>query len=334
MKIVVRSPNWIGDAVMAFPAIESLSRNFPEAEIWIAGRDWIKDLFLSLNYVKGIIPLPETTTWVGIREAAKTIKKHDFDAGLLLPNSFSSAFLFFLAKIPQRWGYDRDWRRFLLTKRVKVNPSASPVHHVHYYLNLVSGLGFQASSTKLEISPDKRATEEAKARLTSLGIKLNRPFVVLNPGAFYGPAKRWPESKFARLASLLQDRKNADILIVGSSEEADLAKKISSCLRIKPVILSGKTTLSQLAGLLAHAHLFVSNDSGPMHLATALRIPVVAIFGPTDPRITGPFHQPSWVVKKDVACWPCRHRECPTDHRCMDLITVEDVYSACEAVLK
>lgn len=333
MKIVVRAPNWIGDSILALPAIAALHENFPDAKIWICGLGWIKDIFLPLDYVEGVIPLKSPSLLRGLIQNARRLKKLQFDVGLLLTNSFSSALLFFLAKIPQRWGYDRDFRAVLLTKKVKPKIHTLAEHQAKYYTSLLSGLGLHVSPQALVLPLDPAVKQQARNLLVSLGITFHRPLVVVNPGAFYGTAKRWPVPRFAELATVLQENKKADILIVGSADELALAQTIASLMKHSPFILTGKTTVSQLAGVLLHAALFVANDSGPMHMANSLNVPVVAIFGPTDPQLTGPYQQPSMVVKKETACWPCRYRECPTDHRCMESISAADVFRACERFL-
>lgn len=327
MKIVVRVPNWIGDCILSLPTLESLKKNFSRAQIWIATREEIQDLFISFDFVNDVIPLPGVNNFKNIKESAQIIKDHNFDISLLLTNSFSTAFLFYLAKIPQRWGYLRDNRGFLLTKGVPLKKmNDSPSHQVDYYLNLISALGLQAFPPELTFPLSPAEKNWAKKELSSLGCKPNRPLVLLNPGAYYGPAKRWPASKFAELAGMLQEMKKAEILIVGSYEEVSLAESIVSSMDKKPINLVGATTLRQLAALISIANLFITNDSGPMHMASAFRVPVIAIFGPTDPRITGPFHQPSVVVKIDAPCWPCSYRKCPFDHRCMMDINPEEIF--------
>lgn len=334
MKIVVRTPNWIGDAVLSLPALESLRKNFPQAQIWIATREWVQNLYASFSFIKGIIVLPDFDNLKNIKESAQKIKKHDFDIGLLLTNSFSSALLFYLAKIPKRWGYVRDNRGLLLTRGVALKkPDNASCHQVHYYLNLISGLSLQAFPPELFLPLTHVEKKWGEKELASLGYNPGKPLVILNPGAYYGPAKRWPAAKFAELASILQEKKNAEILIIGSPSEAALAKSIASSLAKKPINMAGKTTLRQLAVLISFARLFVTNDSGPMHIANALRIPVIAIFGPTDPRVTGPLHQPSNVIKRTVSCWPCSYRECPFDHRCMMKIEPMDIFQACQDFL-
>jgi len=334
MKIIVRAPNWIGDVILSFPALNSLKKNFPQAQIWIAAREWAQDLYVSFDFVKDIISLPEMNNLKNVMESAQKIRRYNFDIGLLLTNSFSSALLFYLAKIPQRWGYNRDNRGFLLTKGAALkNLYNSSSHQVNYYLNLISSLGFQISPPELVLPLSIEEKNWAKKELSSFGVEPDKPLIILNPGASYGPAKRWPAPKFADLAAILQKKKQAQILIVGSSEEVALAESIASSMIKKPINIAGKTTLRQLAVLISFANLFITNDSGPMHIANALRVPVVAIFGPTDPQVTGPFHQPSTFVKKDVSCWPCSYRKCPFDHRCMKKIEPGDVFLASQNFL-
>lgn len=326
MKIVVRVPNWIGDAVLSLPAIGSLSKNFPQAQIWIAAREWVKDLFTSYHFIKGVITLSNLDSLKGMRTTAKNLKEFHFDTGVLLTNSFSSAFLFYLAKIPERWGYARDGRGILLTRGVSPKGMEGLSHQLNYYLELISGLDLKTYPPDISLPLAQEEKTRAKEILLSLNADLKKPLVVLNPGASYGPAKRWPASRFAELARLFQQEKNAEILIIGSSDEFELAESIASSMTKKPLSLAGKTSLRILAGLISHAALFVTNDSGPMHLANALKTPVTAIFGPTDPRLTGPFQEPSIVIKKDVPCGPCSYRECPFDHGCMMKIEPEEVF--------
>lgn len=330
MKIVVRAPNWIGDSILALPAIRSLSKNFPEAQIWITAKPWVKDLFQSHDFIKGIIPLPAANDFKSIRKSTKIMKAFQFDTGVLLANSFSSAFLLYLAKVPHRWGYSRDGRAFLLTRKVPLKRSKNSSHQADYYMALISGLRLKTHPPKLFLPLTREEKEEARKLLLSQGIELKSPLVILNPGASYGPAKRWPAQNYAALGRLLQERNRASILITGSADEEELGHSIASLLATKPLVLSGKTDLRRLAGLISQSALFVTNDSGPMHMANALGIPVIAIFGPTDPSVTGPFQDPAVVIKKDTVCWPCSYRDCPFDHRCMTAISPEEIFAACQ----
>lgn len=334
MKIIVRAPNWIGDSILAVPTVACLSRNYPQAQIWIAAKEWVKDIFSFYDFINGIIPLPDANNFQSLWISAKKIKEHHFDIGLLLTNSFSSGLLFYLAKIPQRWGYRRDGRSLLLTKSIALKNQDAYKHQVNYYLDLIAGIGLKTFPPQIALPLTQEEEERAKEIFSSLSVDPQKPLVMLNLGAAYGPAKRWPGEKFAELAHLLQERKKAEILVVGSQDEAELAETIGSLMKKKPHNLTGKTSLHLLAALISKADLFITNDSGPMHIANALKIPLVAIFGPTDPLLTGPFQEPSVVIKKDVACWPCNYRECPYDHRCMTSIKPEEVFHACQKFLQ
>lgn len=332
MRILIHVPNWIGDSVLARPAVESIADNFPEAELWLSAAEWVRDVFSSDGRIAGIVPLSPTNDFKSLRSAAHKLRAQSFDIGILLTNSFGSALLFSLAGIPERWGYASDGRRLLLTRAVRSADPDIPRHQVHYYLDLVAGLGLQTRPVNLRLTVPEEEKDRGRRFLEELGVDTRRPLVVLGPGASYGPAKRWPASRFAELAALFQKRRGAVVLLIGSAAEAGIAAAISSSLEEKPCVLTGKTTLPRLNSLISLAHLFVSNDSGPMHLANALRVPLVAVFGPTDPAVTGPFEQPAAVVKKDVPCWPCSYRACPYDHRCMTGISPEEVYAAGEAL--
>jgi heptosyltransferase-2 len=328
MKIIVRVPNWVGDSVLAWPVLESLKQNFPQADLWVAAKDWVKDLFASNPFVEGVIAL--SGDWKKTWDQAAGIRGGAFDTGLLLTNSFASALLFYLARIPQRWGYATDGRGPLLTRALRPRNEDPPRHQARYYMDLLAGLGFKPGPGLIRLSVRPEEKEAARRRLLTLGLEPRKPLVILSPGASYGPAKRWPARRFAELAELLQKRKNAELLIIGAADEAGIADSISSFLEKKPAVLAGQTTLPELLGLATLAALFISNDSGPMHLANALGVPVVGIFGPTDPAVTGPAQQPARVIKKDVPCWPCFYRKCPYDHRCMMDIAAEDVFRAAE----
>lgn len=332
MKVVIRVPNWIGDAVLALPAMESLRYNFPDASLAVAAKSWVQGLFASTSLGAAVIPLPGRNDVKTLWTTAQSLRAGDFDIGLLLTNSFSSAFLFYLARLPERWGYGTDGRGILLTKSVPPRPGDSPRHQVYYYLDLIRGLGLPTLEPKLKLSVPAGVARAARERLTALGLDPAKPLIIISPGASYGPAKRWPASRFGELATLLQAKMDAEILLIGAAEEMDIATAIATSMPRKPTVLTGSTSLSELLGLISLAKLFISNDSGPMHIANSLGIPVVAIFGPTDPAVTGPFEKPSACLKKDVPCWPCSYRACPYDHRCMTGISVEEVLTACEAL--
>ncbi|MFC2169355.1 lipopolysaccharide heptosyltransferase II [Acidobacteriota bacterium] len=333
MKIVIRAPNWIGDSILALPAMYSLSKNYPEAQIWIAARSWVKNIFNWFDFIEGTIALPDQMHLKNLRKSAQDLKQFNFDTGVLFTNSFSSSLLFYMAKIPQRWGYATDSRRLLLTKGITVKKNRPASHQVHYYLSLLSSLGLKTYPPELSLPLNQEEKRNTKNLLKTLNVNLKNRLVLINPGAFYGSAKRWPATHYAMLANFLQERKKANILLIGSKDERMLAESIAANMKEKPIIMTGKTSLTQLIGLIHYADLLITNDSGPMHIANALRIPVIALFGPTDPVLTGPFQEPFIVIKKESSCWPCPYRECPLDHRCMKNITPEEVYRASQKYL-
>lgn len=334
MKIIVRAPNWIGDSILSIPALKNLQRHFPDAEIWMAAAEWVSGLFRSFTFIKGFIPVDDPSKINRFRRTASEIKNLGFDTGILFTNSFSSALLFYLAGIPRRWGYQKDGRSALLTKAVKMKNGVQEGHQADYYTNLLHLLGMETRPEELSLPLSSEEIKAARDKFLDLKAAFSRPLIVLNPGAYYGPAKRWPAERFAALADLLQKNDKGNIVITGSAEEISLSHRISEALGKKPIVLSGKTDLRQLAAVISQADVFVTNDSGPMHMANALKVPVVAIFGPTNPAVTGPFQNPAKVLHKKPVCWPCSYRECPFDHRCMTSISPEEVYEACRLYLK
>ncbi|MBD3413313.1 MAG: lipopolysaccharide heptosyltransferase II [Candidatus Aminicenantes bacterium] len=333
MRIAVRAPNWIGDSILSTPSIKSLKTNFPNSRLSVIAKPWVRDLFLNLEFVDDIISLPEKNDLKSLNAAVQKIKKQKFDAGLILPNSFISALLFYRARIPKRWGYKKDGRQILLTEQIFVQNPRKSIHQVQYYQNIISGLGLKPSPPQLHFSLTKQEQQDARNLLDSLHFKPTDKLVILNPGAYYGSAKRWPASRYTALAKILQKKSNPYLVLIGSQAEKELADSIASQMQNKQANLAGKTSLRILAGIISLADLVISNDSGPMHLSNALGIPIIALFGPTIPAATRPFHPPYKVIHKKVPCWPCFYRECPYEHQCMLQISPEEVALECEQIL-
>jgi len=326
MNIVVRTPNWIGDTLMSFPALSALRRHFSAGGISILAPEGIRDLFAGPETTERLLAPPPKGT--GPLRAAADLRAGHFGAGLLLTNSFGSALVFALARIPRRWGYSRDGRGFLLTKRVRVRRTDEPVHLVRYYAELVEGLGIPVPPPDIRLSLTPGELARGRDLLARAGLDPGRRLVVLNPGAAYGPAKRWPEKRFTELAGILQERHGAEIAVTGTAGDGQAAAAICAGLLRPAADLTGKTTLRELLAIIRAAAVFVTNDTGPMHMANALRVPVVALFGPTDPAVTAPYHEPRIILKKDVVCWPCLYRRCPYDHRCLAGISAEETAAA------
>jgi heptosyltransferase-2 len=329
-RAIIFAPNWLGDAVMALPAIADVRRGSPGATIAIAARSSVAALF-------GMVPgIDEVITLVdGLEKGIGSDTA--FDTAILLPNSFRAAVIARRGGIPDRWGYRTGWRGLLLTRAVDRAPAG--IHQVAYYQHLVRALGFPSgpSEPRLDVSPQARAA--AARTLEQAGWDGRAPLVVLSPGAAHGGAKRWAPSSFAELAhELAVDGVRS--ALVGSETDAPAGCAIESALgHSTPVMnLIGQTDLATLAGVLAIARALVTNDSGAMHLGAAIGTPVTALFGPTDARVTGPRtavssrSQPI-VLTHPVWCSPCGLRECPLDHACMRGIAVEAVAGAVRRML-
>ncbi len=313
---------------MALPVLGSLAASGPDIEVWAAGEPWVGDLLPPGLGVRGALTIGRPKGLKGFRKEAAALKERRFDAGLLLTNSFGTALLLRLAGIPERWGYSRDGRGPLLTRRVRVKETLETRHQRDYYLDLLAPLGFSLSDngSGLTVTPEESAA--AERMLDESGRVRSRPLVILNPGAAYGPAKRWPADRFAALGRLFQSRAGADILIIGSAGERDLADAVAAGLERPALDLVGRTSLRQLVALIGLGRLLVTNDTGPMHVADALGTPILAVFGPTDPAATGPGRARAAVMKVDAPCWPCLYRKCPYDHRCMTGIGPEEAFEA------
>jgi heptosyltransferase-2 len=331
-KILIRCPNWVGDSILAVPAMKALRSRFPDSELTLLARPWVAGLFTSAPFLDRVWSEPKAR---GVRQwtrLTREIRARRFDLAILFPNSFESALTIFLGGIPQRLGYSTDGRGFLLTEAVM--PAAKARHQVHYYLDLVKALSAGVDRPSIEISATAEEKSEARKLLAAEGIAEGTPFLVLNPGAAYGSAKRWGEDRFAEVGKRLAAEFGLTAVIVGSESERRLAQDIHDRMDRRAAVLSGKTTLETLLGVLSQASLMITNDSGPMHIAAALGTPTIAIFGSTDEQVTGPFGARARIVKHPVECSPCMLRVCPIDHRCMDRISADDVFRAAKDLLQ
>ena len=322
-RIVVRTPNWLGDAVLALPAIAAVRRAFSHAALAVAAPASIAPMFEEETSARQdeIVMLKE-------KGDAASLRGGRFDAIVLLPNSFRSAWVARQAQIPERWGYANAFRGPLLTRAV-ARPRARTLHQAEYYKTLVSQLEMEAGSELPRVRPRSATSERADIMLTREGLGGSARIVGLAPGAAYGHAKRWPPKRVADLVARLTKERGAACLLVGAADDREAGREIESALPpdVRIVNLIGRTDLRLLIGILARCDAFVSNDSGAMHLAAAAGLPVTAIFGPTDDRATGPLGDHDVMIHQ-VFCRPCMLRDCPIDHRCMKGITVDAVFAA------
>jgi heptosyltransferase II len=335
VKILIRATNWVGDAIMALPALHAIRKRFPGAEIAIVARPYIADIYRDQQICDQLIPYDSDGLHAGFsgrERLAVEIRAQKFDVALLLQNAFDGAWLAWLAKIPERIGYARDGRSFLLTKAVALpRPGEILAHEQFYYLELLRRAGWLDSVQDetficLRIPEEKR--KSAAEFLSNLGVHRDALRIAIAAGASYGSAKCWPPSRFADVANRLQSEADAEVILFGTAAEASVSAAISAEMRRSPVDLTGKTSIADLPALLSQCHLFIGNDSGAMHVAAAVGLPVVAIFGPTDPFGTAAVTPRCSVVQQKPYCSPCFLRRCPTDHRCMTAITAVMVEAA------
>ena len=335
MKILIRATNWVGDAIMALPAIRAVRKRFADAEIAIVARPYVAGIYRYQDVADRLIPYDVGGEHAGIsgrERLAAEMRAQKFDVALLLQNAFDAAWLAWRAGIPERIGYARDGRSLLLTKAVPVpKPGEIPAHEKFYYLELLRRAGWLEAlpdEALISLSVKPEASRRAAETLLHAGARPNAVRVAIGAGASYGSAKCWPPARFAEVANRLQSESGADVILFGTAAETAVSQAIAAEMRRPPIDLTGKTEIADLPALLSNCRLFLGNDSGAMHLAAAVGLPVVAVFGPTDPHGTAPVTPRSTIVQEKPYCSPCFLRRCPTDHRCMTRVTPDAVAAA------
>ncbi len=310
-NILVRATNWVGDAVMSLPALRAIRDRYPRAHIAVLAKPWVADLYRRESFANEVIPY-DTTRW----RIARILRARRFDCAILLQNAFDAALIAWLARIPVRIGYNRDGRRLLLTHAVPTpKPGEIPRHERFYYLELLRRAGI------VDALPASEAIH-----LEGGGPRRARRMIGVSPGAAYGTAKQWLPERFAEAAARVADELAAEVALFGSKTEQELCGRVAGLLpKHKVTNYAGQTTLSEFIDLASQCEVFLTNDSGAMHIASALGVPTVAIFGATDDVATGPTGPLARVVREPVDCSPCLLRECPIDHRCMTRVTADMV---------
>jgi lipopolysaccharide heptosyltransferase II len=363
-KILIRSTNWIGDAVMTTPAVHSIRKNFPDAEITMLAVPWVADIFRMSPDVDNLFIYDKKHLYQGKIKGplnlAKDLKGFHFDAAILLQNAFEAAFIAKMAGIPIRAGYKRDGRGMLLTHGVTISDEIRKKHQVHYYQNMLAGLGLTIGPDHLRLNlpeklelwaqgfvdclryqspvsmleqqqgPEFPGLSELKS-LSNNGVAI--PLVGFNPGAAFGPAKQWPVEKFAQLAGHISHNYGEGgcvIMVFGTAADTRAAQKIRQFSMRTPyhvLDMTGKTSLKQAMALINCCDAFVTNDSGLMHVAAGLGTPSIAIFGSTDHIATGPYSKEAIVLRREMECSPCLQTHCPQGHlKCLESISSKDVY--------
>ena len=341
-RILIVMPSWVGDAVMATPALRAIRARFPAARISLLIRPSIRDVVADGPWFDDLLEWPpDRPGWRRLMDlwaAAQRIRRGRFHRAVLLPNSFRAALAVWLGGVPRRLGYDRDGRGFLLTDRLlpkRDGRKFALVSTVHYYNELAIRLGCEPPGERfvLGVSPADAAT--VQARLHGWQVADHHPLVVINPGVSFGPSKLWPPERFAAVADRLVNEFDARVVVTCGPGEEALAWRIHDAMAHPPLVVDRpRGTLGQLKALIRRCDLLLTNDTGPRHFAKAFGRPVVTVFGSTFPEWTHTDYPPERIVRVPVDCGPCQLKVCPLDHRCMTGVTVDLVFQAASGLLR
>jgi heptosyltransferase-2 len=324
-RLVIFAPNWLGDVVMALPAIADVCRTLPGGVVRVAARPSVAPLFAMVSGIGDVVTLRSGGAAGGA--AAAALREGRFDSALLLPNSMHAALVAWRADIAERWGYRTDWRGPLLTRGV---PQPRRGHTAEYFQHLVRELGFPSGPLEPRLEVPEASRDAGVTLLSQEGWDGRRPLVAIAPGAAYGASKRWPPESFAAVADALT-REGAAVAMIGSASDRKAGREVLDALPngAGVIDLMGRTDLLSLAGVLSSCRALVANDSGAAHVGAALGIGVTAMYGPFPESENRPLGRPEpAVLTHRVWCRPCLLRECPIDHRCLRGISVEAVLTA------
>lgn len=330
-RIVIRSANWIGDAVMTLPAMMAVRETFPKAHIAVVANPLVAQLLENHPGCDEIIVYNKRGEHAGVRgllRFAAELRRRRFDCAILFQYAIEAAIMAFLARIPRRIGFTTDNRRLFLTHPVPFGEAEKTLHQTDAFLRIVNHHGMTAHEKVQALALSESERDWVKAQLPE------GPVVTINPGAAYGSAKRWYPERFAAVGDYLAQHHGMNIVLIGGPGEVEIGADIAAAMQAPVHNFVGKTSIRQMMSLIDAASLMVTNDSGPMHVAAGFNVPIVAIFGSTDHTTTSPYADRYRIVRHDVECSPCLLRECPIDHRCMDRVTVDDVVAAVKAFLE
>jgi heptosyltransferase II len=332
VRLLIRATNWVGDAIMALPALQGVRKRLVDAHIAILALPYVAEIYEGQGIADELIVYDRTRGHAGIRgreRLAAALKSKQFDTALLLQNAFDAAWIAWRAGIPQRIGYNRDGRGLLLTKAIRVPKAGEiPAHEKFYYLELLRRAGWAESLPdvpEIALRVSANQLEKAEEKLRALGARAGAKRIAVGAGASYGSAKCWPPERFAQALNQLRHERDADVVLFGTPTENEVSAAIQAGLTQPALNLTGKTQIAELPALLSRCSVFLGNDSGAMHVAAAVGLPVVAVFGPTDPFGTAPATTRCTIIQEKPYCSPCFLRRCPTDHRCMTAVKPEMV---------
>ena len=326
---------------MSIPALRELRRIFPDAHITLHTRSWADGLFRDASFIDELVTF-DKARWAikDVYDNSQFLKGDAFDLAIIFPNSFEAAITSYLSKVPRRVGYNKDLRGLLLTDPIAVPEWKDRKHEVYYYLGLVAEaerrilgrdtVSYAQPDISLEVSDERHLA--AKRMLSDAGAVPGKITIALGPGSTNSRAKRWPPERFAQLNDKFRSDLGANVVMIGAKNEKDVADEVTRVSVHKPIDLCGETDLGQAVALLASVDIFISNDMGLAHVASAVGTPTRVIFGPTNPETTRPFGGNADIIREPVECSPCMLRDCPIDHRCMTRISVDRVMESANMI--
>lgn len=335
-KILIRAANWVGDAIMTTPVIRAVRKNYPEADITLLAKPWVIPVYESNPNIDRIMEYQNDGRhkkgW-GTLLLSKDLRPKQFDLAVLMQNAFEAALITFLGGVKERLGFNTDARGLLLNRAVKMDKELKKGHLIDYYIAILEGANLVPDGRNLELFLSEADRQAATKLLAQNGFDLFKPVIGINPGATGGTAKQWFPERYAALARQLSLKYGVQILIFGGPSDHELGEYIKDRSQGSCINIAGQTSLGQAFALIEQCSLFVTNDSGLMHAAAALNVNQVAIIGSTDFVATAPANPNSVMVRVPVECSPCLKDTCPTDHRCMERISVDMAMQSCDAFL-
>ncbi len=319
---------------MQIPALRELRRVFPAAHITLCTRAWAQGIFQDADFIDDIVLIEPNES---IFQQAKKWRKAKFDLAILFTNSFQTAFISKLGKVKKRFGYANEGRSFLLTNAIEKPIWKDEKHEIYYYLNLITEVEqhyfgtVSAQNPTFDLTVSELRKTNAREILESNGVDLSKKLVAFCAGSTNSRAKRWQSESYAKLSDRFQSELNANIILIGDQSELDVSLEVVEKSKIKPIVLTGKTSLAESTAILSLCDLLVSNDTGPAHISAALGTKTIVIFGPTNPKTTYPIG--AEIIRQEVECSPCMLRDCPIDHRCLTRISADEVFEKCVKIL-
>jgi len=337
-RILIRCPNWVGDAVMATPALRAVRNAFPESRITLLCKPGIAEVLSGLPFYDETVDAPGKGSGPGLMSVASALRKRRFDLALILTHSFRSALVACLAGARRRVGYDLQGRGFMLTDALQApmeGRKKRPEYMAEEYLRIISFVGCTSSRRCPELAVTPEAMSLSQEILAPADAETKGPLVGIAPGASFGPSKLWYAEKWAAVADGLAERFGASIVILTAPAEYDVYRQIESKMSVRPVHVDEKLmSLPLLKALVSRLKLLLCTDSGARHVAVGFGVPTVVIMGPTDPRYTATDCEKGAVIREEVDCGPCQQKVCTTDHRCMTRITSEKVLKEASVLLE